>query len=79
MWPRITKDGNTLECYFCRECGVRILHRSLRPDGTSQATLSVKGGAVEDLSFEGAKHIWTKAAKVPVPENAFLESPPASP
>lgn len=75
MWTRPTDKGNTLECYFCKDCGVRILHRSLRPDGTPKPTLSIKGGALEGFSFEGARHIWTKSAVVPVPEDAAPESP----
>lgn len=31
-------------------------------------TVSVKGGCVEGLRWEGAAHIWTSEAVVPVPE-----------
>ena len=78
MWSRISDKGTTLECYFCKICGVRVLHRPLRADGTPKQTLTVKGGALEEFSLEGARHIWTKSAVVPVPEGSWLESPEGS-
>lgn len=75
LWVRATEAGNTLECYFCKECGVRILHRSIFPDGTPKPTLSIKGGCLEGLSWEGAKHIYTRSAKVPIPEGGDPGSP----
>ncbi|KAH7015038.1 Mss4-like protein [Ilyonectria destructans] len=75
LWVRPTEAGNTLECYFCKECGVRILHRSILPDGTPKPTLSIKGGCLEGLSWEGAKHIYTRSAKVPIPEGGDPGSP----
>ncbi|KAM5341669.1 hypothetical protein ACJ41O_014700 [Fusarium nematophilum] len=77
MWSRSTDKGNTLECYFCKTCGVRIMHRSIKPDGTPSATLSIKGGLVEGLSWEGAKHIYTRSARVALPEGSSCF--PASP
>ena len=76
IYTRPTDKGNTLECYFCKTCGVRVLHRSILPDGTPKDTLSVKGGCVEGLSWQGAKHIYTRSARVPVPEGSEPASPP---
>ncbi|GAO15876.1 uncharacterized protein UV8b_07760 [Ustilaginoidea virens] len=80
MWTRVSDKGTTLECYFCRECGVRLLHRPLRPDGTAKPTLTVKGGALEGFTLERAKHIWTRSAIMPIPEGleAYVESPEGS-
>ncbi|KAF4980377.1 hypothetical protein FZEAL_3607 [Fusarium zealandicum] len=75
LWTRITDAGNKLECYFCKTCGVRVLHRSILPDGKPKPTLSFKGGLVEGLSWEGARHIYTRSARVPVPEGSDSGSP----
>ncbi|ENH65086.1 hypothetical protein FOC1_g10005937 [Fusarium oxysporum f. sp. cubense race 1] len=70
-------EGNTLECYFCKTCGVRVLHRSVLPDGQGKPYLSVKGGCVEGLSWENAEHIYTRSARVPVPEGSYQTVPGA--
>ncbi|KAF4456739.1 glutathione-dependent formaldehyde-activating enzyme protein [Fusarium austroafricanum] len=75
VWKRPTDKGNTLECYFCKTCGVRIFHRSIFPNGQAKSTISVKGGCVEGLSWEDAKHIYTRSARVPVPEGSTQSSP----
>ncbi|KAF4417072.1 glutathione-dependent formaldehyde-activating enzyme [Fusarium acutatum] len=75
VWKRPTDEGNTLECYFCKTCGVRVLHRSVLPDGQGKPYLSVKGGCVEGLSWENAKHIYTRSARVPVPEGSYQTVP----
>lgn len=75
LWKRPTAAGNTLECYFCKVCGVRVIHRCILKNGTAKATLSVKGGCVDGLSWEGAKHIWTRTARIPVPEGSDPKSP----
>lgn len=79
LWTRPTDSGNTLECYFCKRCGVRIFHRSIQPDGTPKPTLSIKGGCLEGLSWEGARHIYTRTARVPVPEGSEQASPKLKP
>ncbi|KAM0256959.1 hypothetical protein ACHAQJ_004660 [Trichoderma viride] len=71
MWTRKCDSGRTLEGYFCKTCGVRLIHRGIRPDGTSRAVLSVKGGCLEKLSLDGAKHVYTRSARVPVPEGSL--------
>lgn len=78
-WTRATDAGNTLECYFCKCCGVRVLHRPILPDGTAKPMLSVKGGCVEGLTLEGAKHVYARSALVPVPPEDVLEVPGVKP
>ena len=75
VWKRPTDAGNTLECYFCKTCGVRILHRSILPNGEPKPYVTVKGGCLDSIRLDRARHIWTRSALVPVPEN----SDPAEP
>jgi hypothetical protein len=79
MWARKSDSGNTVECYFCKECGVRILHRVIFKDGTPRPSLAVKGGCVEGLNLEGARHIYTRSALVPVPEGSEPGAPRVKP
>lgn len=79
MWTRPTDMGNTLECYFCKRCGVRLLHRSILPDGTPKKNLTIKGGCLEGLSWDGAHHIFTRTARVPVPEGSDQGEPKVKP
>lgn len=59
---RATSSGKLAKCYFCNKCGSRIIHdRGLD-------RVSVKGGLLEGLKWDGAVHIWTKSAVVPIPE-----------
>jgi hypothetical protein len=57
-----------MDCYFCNECGVRVMHRIKGPDGVERETVSIKGGLVQGLDWKGAAHIYTRSAVVPVPE-----------
>ena len=55
-WTRSTDSGNTLDCFFCPECGSRVWHGNTDSD----AAISIKGGSLDnppDLS--SANHIWT--------------------
>lgn len=70
MWTRKTDSGRTMECYFCKTCGVRVLHRVVLPDGTSKPTCNVKGGCLENMTLKDATHIYTRSARVPVPEGS---------
>ncbi|KAL7926926.1 Mss4-like protein [Trichoderma austrokoningii] len=79
MWARRADSGNTVECYFCKECGVRILHRVIFKDGTPRRSLAVKGGCVEGFNLEGARHIYTRSALVPVPEGSEPGAPRVKP
>ncbi|UNI16550.1 hypothetical protein JDV02_002976 [Purpureocillium takamizusanense] len=75
VWTRTSDSGTTLECYFCKRCGVRILHRPLRADGSPKPNVTVKAGCVKGLRLEGATHIWAKSAVVEVPDGAAWEEP----
>ncbi|KAL2405664.1 hypothetical protein ABEF95_010386 [Exophiala dermatitidis] len=68
-----TKSGRTKKCYFCKNCGTRLMHGG-------GPYVAVKGGCLEALSrdmLDSAMHIWTKRAVVPIPEGvlAFPEDP----
>jgi hypothetical protein len=66
VWSRKTDAGNTMDCYFCKNCGTRVMHiRRGQPK-----TLSIKGGAVQGLDWTKGIHIWVKRAVVPIPEGA---------
>ncbi|KAH8793476.1 Mss4-like protein [Hyaloscypha finlandica] len=62
-YSRPTASGHTLNCYFCRSCGTRVIHSTPGKD-----VVSVKGGCIEGLDWRSAKHIWCKRAMVPIPE-----------
>ena len=68
VWTRPANDGRSMDCYFCKGCGVRVMHRLREADGTEKDTVIVKGGLVKGLSWEGAPHIYTRSAVVEVPE-----------
>ncbi|KAK4168397.1 putative glutathione-dependent formaldehyde-activating enzyme protein [Cladorrhinum sp. PSN259] len=68
VWTRSANQGRTMDCYFCRECGVRVMHRIREPDGNERGTVSIKGGTIEGLDMSGAKHIYTRSAVVPIPD-----------
>jgi len=67
-YRRPTASGHTLNCFFCKNCGTRLIHSS-----PGQKVLSVKGGCIEGLDWSQAKHIWCKRAMVPIPEGAEKE------
>lgn len=75
MWRRLADSGNTVECYFCRVCGVRILHRVLLQGKTPRPTVTVRGGCLEGFTLDGARHIYTRTALVPVPANSDAGPP----
>lgn len=62
VWTRPAGEGRTMDCYFCRVCGVRVMHHVRERD-----TVSVKGGLVKGLRWAGAAHIFTRSAVVDVP------------
>jgi hypothetical protein len=75
VWTRKTDAGNTTHCYFCKKCGVRILHRGILANGQEKPGVRVRGGCLEGITLEGATHIWTRSALVPVPEGSALGEP----
>ena len=61
-----------MECYFCKVCGVRIVHRRR---GEVEGNVSVKGGALRGVGkevmrrwLEGAVQLWCKEAVVGMKE-----------
>lgn len=68
LFTHPTDSGNTMRCYFCPKCGVRLYQSSCRPDGTPGAVVAVKAGCVEGLDWKDVIHIWTKSAVVGIPE-----------
>ncbi|KAK1753730.1 Mss4-like protein [Echria macrotheca] len=67
-WTRPANEGRTMDCYFCKACGVRVMHRIREADGKERETVVIKGGLVQGLNFEGAKHIYVRSAVVPIPD-----------
>lgn len=70
VWTRPANEGRTMDCYFCKRCGTRVLHRIREPDGKERDTVSIKGGCVKGLVWKGAMHIYTGTAVVDIPEGA---------
>ncbi|KAK4113146.1 hypothetical protein N656DRAFT_644348 [Canariomyces notabilis] len=68
VWTRNAKEGRTMDCYFCKRCGTRVMHRIRQADGTERETVSIKGGLVKGLQWKGAMHIYTESAVVDIPE-----------
>ncbi|MCJ1321548.1 hypothetical protein MMC15_006893 [Xylographa vitiligo] len=64
-YTRATSGGGTVNCYFCRKCGSRLVHDNARKDA-----VSVKGGCIDGLDVRGAVHIWCRSAIVPIPDGA---------
>lgn len=78
-FTRPTSRREAMVCYFCDQCGCRLVH-----GGSGQNYISVKGGCLKGLTREmmrDAVHIWTKRALVPIPNDAqqFEEEPPEEP
>ncbi|KAK3904749.1 centromere protein V [Staphylotrichum tortipilum] len=64
-YKRPTSSGQTLFCYFCKQCGTRLIHTT-----PGKNVVSVKGGCIEGLDWSTAIHLWTKSAMVPIPEGS---------
>lgn len=47
-----------------------MFHRARDKTGSERGTIAIKGGCVEGLKWEGAIHIFTRSAVVPIPEGA---------
>lgn len=76
VYTRPTASGKTMRCYFCSNCGSRLMHAR-----NGVANVSVRGGSLDGLTKEmlaGAVHIWTKEAVVEIPAGAErLEGEPS--
>lgn len=59
-----------MECYFCKVCGVRVMHRARDERGSERGIVSIKAGCIEGLDWEGGHHIYTSTAVMPIPEGA---------
>lgn len=68
LWTRPANEGRTVDCYFCKDCGVRVMHRIREADGSERETVNIKGGLIEGLEWKGASHIFTKSAVVDIPD-----------
>lgn len=64
-WSRTTHDGREKKCYFCPICGSRIAHYI---DGQPFMTLKACVDGLTKEIMDGAVHIYTKRALVPIPE-----------
>ncbi|KAK4098526.1 hypothetical protein N658DRAFT_499368 [Parathielavia hyrcaniae] len=68
VWTRPTDSGGSMDCYFCRGCGVRVVHRVRGADGVARDTVNIKAGLLGGpLDWRGAPHIYTRSAVVEVP------------
>ena len=69
MYRRITLSNRALDCYFCKNCGSRVIHKT-----EGKETLSVKGGCLVGLNKEmltkegGVAHIRCMSAVVEIPD-----------
>jgi hypothetical protein len=70
VYTRDTDTGNILDCYFCPECGVRLMHRGRSRAGEARPTVSIKGGVIKGLRWTGGVHIFCRSAVVDIPEGA---------
>lgn len=70
VWTRPTEPGGMMDCYFCKNCGARLMHRARDENGSERGTVSIKAGCVEGLEWKGGIHIYTRSAVWPIPEGA---------
>ncbi|KAI0862241.1 Mss4-like protein [Xylaria cubensis] len=66
-YTRDTDKGDTMDCYFCTECGSRLFHRIVGKDGP-RPTVSIKGGCIEGLDWSGGRHIYVRSAVMKIPD-----------
>ncbi|KAF2004133.1 hypothetical protein P154DRAFT_459885, partial [Amniculicola lignicola CBS 123094] len=67
FFSRGADSGRRMNCYFCSKCGTRLLNATIVENGNPK-TVSVKGGLLEGLKWEGAQHLFCSRAVVPIPE-----------
>lgn len=68
-WSRLADSGQTIDCFFCPDCGSRLWHG----DKEKAETLSIKGGSLDEPpDVTPAVHIWTdsKLPGVVIPDHA---------
>lgn len=59
LYTRLSDTANQVGGYFCTKCGVRVIHTV-----EDKYTVIVRGGWLEGLSWENAKHCWRKRTVV---------------
>ena len=62
VYTRYTLSDRKLDCFFCSNCGSRLMHKS-----EGEAEVSVKGGCFDHLDLKDAIHIWCKEAIIEIP------------
>ena len=67
---RSEETEGLVDCYFCKKCGVRVIHLSRDKTGSTRGTIIIKGGCIDGLDWTGGTHIFTRTARVPIPEDA---------
>ncbi|OTB10502.1 hypothetical protein K445DRAFT_309336 [Daldinia sp. EC12] len=67
VFRRPTNNGRSSDCYFCPECGSRLIHRIISADGIPRSSVSIKGGCVDGLDWGGAMHIFVRSAVMKIP------------
>jgi hypothetical protein len=59
-WDTPGDDGHIKRCYFCPDCGTRVMHGS---DDPSQ-DVSIKAGSLDDTrGLRPTAHIWLQSAQ----------------
>ena len=59
-WRRPAVSGDTVECFFCPDCGTRIYHAGSDLDDA----VSLKPGTLDDTSWlRPVGHLWTSRAQ----------------
>ncbi|KAI0886589.1 Mss4-like protein, partial [Annulohypoxylon maeteangense] len=66
-YTRQTEKGRSMDCYFCSECGSRMFHRIVDADGKPRPSVSIKGGCIEGLNWNGGMHIYVRSAVIKIP------------
>lgn len=72
FFVRDCDTGNQQRCYFCKQCGSRIIHEYILPDGRKPDTVTVKGGLLEGLDWSGAIHLFCRSAVYQITEGAQM-------
>lgn len=76
VWQRVADSGNSVDCFFCPDCGSRLWHEN----SGSPETVTVKAGALDEpVDFSTAIHIWTasrlKGMNIPAGARSFEREP----
>lgn len=59
-WDTPGEDGRIKRCYFCPNCGTRIMHGS----DTPRQNVSIKAGSLDNTrDLQPSAHIWLQSAQ----------------